>query len=282
MKTDPHNYKKSILILATITAFLAGSFWYLLKTIHIENIPTIPIQPHPYKPFVKLETIPTIQEWNEPLPMPSLPQAPDSPQETIPFVLDLFTPPEIYFNGTHFTLKKRKKVSLPYPLILERIEPEKYRIQFEGLLKTPNGQSKDYTIILSDLETKETLIGKIGEQFKNAQISILSLDIKGEKEQATGAFITKYYLTIKDNRSGETIKLEHGKLYFNKTIINAFLKEEATQKIYKLRLDEKIHIKHATYTLKKINLSNNSIELEKTISPQLKPQIKQLIATQPN
>lgn len=128
-------------------------------------------------------------------------------------LFDLFTPPNIYYDGTQLIMEPclQWQFNTTFPLRLKNIKPKKYRLQFEGYIQ-PSPDAK-YVIILHDLEHDQVLHCEDGQTLNSLEFAILSFDIKTVEQD--GMIINTPSVQIFDSRIQQKFELTGTVKYYD-------------------------------------------------------------------
>ncbi len=128
-------------------------------------------------------------------------------------LFDLFTPPNIYYEGKQLIMEPclQWQFDTVFPLRLKNIKNKKYRLQFEGYIK-PNSQAK-YTIIIRDLENDQVLHCEEGQSFNSLEFTILAFHIKTIEQD--DMIVNTPIVQLFDSRIQQKIELTGNVKYYN-------------------------------------------------------------------
>ncbi|MDE6432086.1 MAG: hypothetical protein K2L13_01690 [Opitutales bacterium] len=193
-------------------AIIAGFVVLAVFLIKFHNVWKIPVEesaPQPKQENIDLDDLLSFNDQHqiwEPIA-----EAEDLAANTPLF--DLFTPPNIYYEGSQLIMEpcSQWQFDTTFPLRLKNIKQKKYRLQFEGYIK-PDPQSK-YVIILHDLEHDQVLRCEEGQSFDSLQFAILSFSMKTIEED--GMIINSPRVQIFDSQNKQKIELTGNTKYYD-------------------------------------------------------------------
>lgn len=173
-----------------------------------------------------------------------------------PILFDLFTSPNIYQEEDRFIMDPctQWQFDTVFPLRLKAIVRKKYRLQFEGYVKT-DSKSK-FIIILHDLENNQTIRCEEGQKFNTLEIEILSFQIKTEEKE--DMIVNTPMVKLFDSKMKEEIVLTSDtKYYDNKYDVILEDVDEVTHILP--AINQEVKIGESSCILRSIDAKNNVI-----------------------
>lgn len=250
-------YDKLLFLLAVL-ALSGGVVFYVLKTgdTGVERPgPALEPAEHPYAAIPIPETAAITVEWPEPGPQSSGPE----------WLYDVFTPPKIYLDKEgRFTAVPPKVlvVGQPFGIYLDEILRKPYRIQIQGF-SGDRTKPKECVLFFFDEERQTRFFIRPGEANQEAELEVLDFTIDREIDENNVVSVTAV-ATIKDNRSGETVRLVDGERLFESKITVVFRSREDPEVMVRVhQAGDTFETPLGRYTLKEINLEDQSVRVEK-------------------
>ena len=266
-------YDKLLLAIAALV-LIGGVVLYVVKSGKLDahnSGPNASAVGETYQPISIPEQAATDTTWPEPMPQASGEES----------LYDVFTPPQIFIDKEgNFTFIPPKPPLPPEPFgiyLAEDLSRLPYRIQIQGFSGDRN-KPKECVIFLLDEERKVRFFIRPGEENVEAQVRVLDFEVKTEIDEASNVEVTTV-ATIKDLRSGEAVELIDGETLYNDEIQVVFRSEEHPDVLIELSVVDlpeggmSFKTPTADYTLRGINLEDNTVIVEKNATEELEAEI---------
>ncbi|MEY4939552.1 MAG: hypothetical protein RIQ93_1287 [Verrucomicrobiota bacterium] len=197
------------------------------------------------------------------------------------WVYDLFTPPEIYYNGRskQFTVKPPAGFgddapTEPFGLELDAVRPEPFRLQLIGYM----GAEGNWRGTFENLQTGEVFLATAGRRVANLALTIRALDVRERPVALPQGMTTRQRVAsavVFDERSGREVTITHRERHFTDTLFAVVLPSDASA-AREVRTGEVFKVGNVTYRIEKITLSPPSIEVTKEAPGRAQPERRTL------
>ncbi len=197
------------------------------------------------------------------------------------WIYDVFTPPEIYYNGTtkKFSVTPPNLVAVevkqePFGVELIQIKPDAFRLQLVGYI----GSEGDYRGTFENAISGETVIGRAGKEFPGLGLKVKTFQVKRNaivsKESMT-TYDTEATAVVVDTKTGDEVTLTNKSRRISGAPF-AVLKVDGSADTVQHRAGETFQVGTVTYAVVSVISEPPSAEVRKE-SPDLKePVIKTL------
>lgn len=238
------------------------------------NVPTAsaaPVAPAPYVP-AKVDIAASGPEvWNPPT----------AQARGREWIYDLFTPPEIYYNGRskQFTVKPPAgfgddEPTEPFGLELEAVKPEPFRLQLIGYM----GTEGNWRGTFENLQTGEVFLATAGRRVPSIAVTIRALDVSERPVALPQSMTTRQRVAsavVYDERAGREVTITHRERHFTGTL-SAVVIASGASAAREVRMGEEFKVGNATYRIDKITLTPPALEVTKETPGRSQPERRTL------
>ncbi len=198
------------------------------------------------------------------------------------WVYDVFTPPEIYYNGNtkQFSVKRPGTpevdpvAQLPFGVELLQIKPDVFRLQLVGYV----GSEGDYRGTFENTVSGETIIGRAGKTVPSLGLMIKSFNVKRiriESKESMTTYVTEATALVVDTKTGDEVMLTNKQRHVNGEPF-AIFKIDGSEEPVQRRVGESFRVGSATYTVLKLKAEPPAVDVRKEASDLKQPITKTL------
>jgi len=197
------------------------------------------------------------------------------------WVYDVFTPPEIYYNGStkKFSVTPPTFVPVvvkeePFGLVLMQVKPDAFRLQLVGYI----GSEGDYRGTFENALSGETVIGRAGKTFPDLGLKVKSFQVKRnaiESKDSMTTYDTEATAVVVDTKTGDEVSLTNKSRRLSGAPF-AVLKVDGSADNVQLRAGETFQVGTVTYAVVSVTPEPPSAEVRKE-SPDLKEPISKIL-----
>lgn len=189
-----------VIFVSSLALAIAGGAFFLIGA-DAPVVKDIAITRAAPDPVTIEEPINPLSVWAYPAAQRALPQDPKLNKKPEVFILELFTPPKLYFKAPFWSLKSDTPPPKPFPFVLTGVYQKPFRIQFGSYSKIGD----EITVYLKDLDLRKEFEVKQGDKLPDQGIEVRSVALEDVSE---GGAISKIAsVEIYDVRSKRTYRL---------------------------------------------------------------------------
>lgn len=271
--------KSEKILLGASALILAASAGYYFLSAPVAGFKPIQVSGSAYEPSVPPAVVTGVTRWLPPEPQASLPPPPG--ELTTPLVIDLFTPPKIYYTPAtkSFTTVSSVKPPPPYPFELVKVYQKPFRLQLQGFQKLgPN----EYQVVLRDEETKKIVESVKGKVVQGTDIFIDDVEVK-EVVDAKGAIYKVATVALTDRTSGRKVTLQSG----GKTVMDVtwyiVVRNKITDQTQEVKVGEVLKYEGQLHTIKALLRAGESTPALSVeyVFPNRMPEVRELPLVKP-
>lgn len=250
------NLYDKLLLLAAILVLALGSYFYM------STVKRAPIgwSPAPksaaYTPRHSDMKEPSIVNWSVP------------EEQSTGWTYDVFTPPKIYLDENGQFVSEGWKIyeSVPFGVVLSKIEKIPYRIQLEGYIEEDPSDPHKSLLLLYNEETGRSIRTRVGRRESAAEIDVIEFKIDRLRD-AYGNPYKEVYAILRDRRTGQMVSLNNDERLYMKAFTVELRSESDPERIIQLsKVGEAFTTADGKYRLESVDFQESRATIYKYAS----------------